>query len=80
MELTCQELVELVTDYLEGALSRPDRLRFEGHLGVCPGCAIYLDQIRGTIQAAGHLSEESLEPAMRDQLLHMFRNWKRGNA
>ena len=78
-ELTCQELVELVTDYLEDALSQDDRLRFEEHLGICPGCATYLDQMRLTIQAAGHISEESLTPALRDQLLDRFRNWKRAS-
>jgi anti-sigma factor RsiW len=75
-ELTCQELVELVTDYLEDALPPADRLRFEDHLGSCPGCATYLDQMRITIQAAGHISEESLDPVVRDQLLDLFRNWK----
>jgi anti-sigma factor RsiW len=79
-ELTCQELVELVTDYLEDALSPADRLRFEDHLGICPGCATYLDQMRMTIQAAGHISEESLDPAVRDQLLDLFRNWKIANS
>jgi anti-sigma factor RsiW len=79
-ELTCQELVELVTDYLEDALSPADRLRFEDHLGICPGCATYLDQMRITIQAAGHISEESLDPVVRDQLLDLFRNWKIANS
>jgi anti-sigma factor RsiW len=79
-ELTCQELVELVTDYLEDALPPADRLRFEDHLGICPGCATYLDQMRITIQAAGHISEESLDPVVRDQLLDLFRNWKIANS
>jgi anti-sigma factor RsiW len=79
-ELTCQELVELVTDYLEDALPPADRLRFEDHLGICPGCATYLDQMRVTIQAAGHISEESLDPVVRDQLLDLFRNWKIANS
>jgi anti-sigma factor RsiW len=79
-ELTCQELVELVTDYLEDALSPADRLRFEDHLGICPGCATYLDQMRITIQAAGHIKEESLDPVVRDQLLDLFRNWKIANS
>lgn len=79
-ELTCQELVELVTDYLENALSRDDRLRFEEHLDICPGCATYLDQMRLTIRAVGHVSEESLDPSLRDQLLDLFRNWKHGRS
>jgi anti-sigma factor RsiW len=76
-ELTCQELVELVTDYLEDALLQPDRRRFEEHLGTCPGCVTYLDQMRVTLQTMGQLSEESLDPAFRDPLLDLFRDWKR---
>jgi anti-sigma factor RsiW len=61
-ELSCAHLVELVTDYLEGALSRGDRLRFEAHLEECPHCAAYLDQIRATITASGRFREEWLQP------------------
>jgi anti-sigma factor RsiW len=75
--MTCQELVELVTEYLEGTLTVELRARFEKHLAVCPGCVDYLDQVRRTIAATGHLSEESLEPAARDQLMALFDNWKR---
>jgi len=75
--MTCQELVELVTEYLEGTLSVEMRRRFEEHLAVCPGCEDYLNQMRHTIAATGHLSEESLEPATRDQLLALFDDWKR---
>jgi len=56
-DLTCRELVELVTDYLEGALDPGDRARFEGHLDRCAGCRAYLGQMRATIWAAGHLCE-----------------------
>jgi anti-sigma factor RsiW len=76
-EMTCRELVELVTDYLEGALSDRDRERFEGHIAVCEHCTAYLDQMRVTIVATGRLTEESLDPAMRDELLSAFRGWKR---
>ncbi len=79
-ELTCQELVELMTDYLEDALSQADRLRFEEHLGICPGCATYLDQMRRTIEVTGHLGGESLDPRVRDRLLDLFRDWKRAGA
>ncbi len=75
--MTCQELVELVTDYLEDALSEDVRSRFEQHLAVCPGCIDYVDQIRETIKATGRLSEDSLEPAVREDLLHLFRDWRR---
>ena len=78
--LTCRELVELVTDYLEGALAPGDRERFEQHLEVCPGCVTYLEQIRETIRQAGRLREEDLAPPARDALLAQFRNWKETSA
>ena len=73
--MTCRELVELVTDYLEGGLSPDDHRRFESHLDVCEGCTTYLDQLRVTIAATGRLTEESLDPAMRDALLDAFHGW-----
>ena len=78
-ELSCRELVELVTDYLENALPLAERVRFEEHLAACPGCQTYLEQMRQTIDVLGRVTEESLEPAARDQLLDLFRNWKRGD-
>ena len=76
-ELTCQELVEIITDYLEDALSPAERARFEAHLSVCTGCRNYLDQMRRTIDTLGKLTEEQLEPAARADLLEVFRAWKR---
>ena len=61
-ELTCQELVEIVSDYLEGALPAGDRERFEAHLEICEGCRRYLDQMRTTIRVVGRLTEEDLDP------------------
>lgn len=75
-ELTCKELVELVTEYLEGALPPPEVNRFEAHLSDCPGCTIYVEQIRQTIRVMGEISEESLNKTMRDTLLDVFRDWK----
>ena len=75
-ELTCQELVELITDYLEGILPDAERVRFEEHLAVCAGCRNYLDQMTRTIEAVGHLNKDDLAPAARDELLELFRNWK----
>ena len=72
-DLTCQELVELVTDYLEGALSLTDRHRFDEHLTGCPYCRIYLDQMRKTIRTLGHLREESISPEALETLLARFR-------
>lgn len=75
-ELSCQELVELVTDYLEKTLSPEDRARFERHLSVCPGCVTYLEQIRQTSALAGRISEESIPPEAEENLLRAFRDWK----
>ena len=75
-EITCRELVELMTDYLEGALSEPDRDRFEHHLAGCDGCTTYLKQMRLVVKASGRLREEELEPQARDALLAAFRDWK----
>ena len=74
--LTCQELVELVTEYLEGALPPPERMRFEDHLRLCEGCTQYVEQMRTTINLTGHLSEESIEPQAKTDLLNVFRQWK----
>jgi anti-sigma factor RsiW len=75
-ELTCRELVELVTEYLEGALPDEERARFEAHLAECEGCAAYLAQMRDTLRIAGRLREESIAPAARESLLRAFRDWK----
>jgi anti-sigma factor RsiW len=73
--VTCVQLVELVTAYLDGTLPSGDRLRFEQHLVICEGCAAYLDQMRETIRLTGTLREEHLDGATRDALLHAFRAW-----
>ncbi len=75
-DLTCQQLVELVTDYLEGALSSSDQVRFQAHLAMCRYCTAYLAQMQRTIQVLGRLTEASLEPYARDDLLQLFRRWK----
>ena len=74
-DLTCAELVELVTDYFENALPLRERRRFEEHLMDCPGCSIYLEQMQTTITATGRLREEELDPRVRDALLAAFRDW-----
>ena len=74
--LTCQELVELVTDYLESVLAPGDKERFEAHLAGCAGCATYLQQMRDTIQTVGKLDENSLSPEAKENLLRLFRKWK----
>jgi len=76
-EMACKELVELVTEYLEGTLSRTDRQRFEDHLKDCGYCATYLDQMRQTIRTLGRLTEESLPEDAKQDLLRIFRDWKK---
>jgi anti-sigma factor RsiW len=74
--LACQELVEIVTDYLEGTLPEHDRARFDAHIMTCPGCREYVEQMRITIRAAGRLTVESISPGTRDELLRAFRRMK----
>lgn len=77
-ELTCQELVEIVTEYLEGAMPAEDRLRFEEHLVGCPGCTAYVEQMRDTVRLTGALREDEVDPVVLERLLESFRDWKRG--
>jgi predicted anti-sigma-YlaC factor YlaD len=71
--LTCREVVELVTAYLEGALSEPEEVRFEEHLAMCEGCAAYLDQMRRTIALVGRLDPAAVDLEACDRLGHAFR-------
>lgn len=75
-EMPCQELVEVITDYLEGALAQTDRLRFEAHLAECDACRDYLEQFRQTIALAGRIEPEQLSPRVREELLAAFREWR----
>lgn len=77
-DFTCREMVELVNDYLEGALSDADRARFEAHLAICDPCTRYLEQVQGTIDLTGRLTEESVPEPVRDDLLRTFMDWKAG--
>jgi anti-sigma factor RsiW len=74
-ELTCAQLVELVTDYLEQRLSIRDTERFEEHLAFCDGCSTYLEQMRATIAATGRLREVELPVDLQERLLAAFRGW-----
>jgi anti-sigma factor RsiW len=74
--MSCQELVELVTDYLEDALSPDERLQFEAHLEECGNCQQYLDQMRATIELTGSLAPESISPEAERTLLDAFRGWR----
>jgi anti-sigma factor RsiW len=75
-ELSCQELVELVTDYLEGALPEDERRRFDEHLSGCNGCRTYLEQMRTTIRLGGELSPREISPEAERALLEALRGWK----
>jgi anti-sigma factor RsiW len=75
-DLVCREVVELVSDYLEGALGAADHARFEAHLTACDGCSAYLEQMRGTLRLAGSLTPEALDPVFRARLVDAFRDWR----
>ena len=75
-DLTCRELVELVTDYLDNALPDTDRARFEGHLAACEGCDRYVEQIRTTVELTGHTRALERRPEI-TALLTMFRDYRR---
>ena len=74
--LVCQEAVELISDYLEGALSRADRRRLERHLRGCDACAAYLEQIRATILLTGQVQPEDIEPEVLDGLADLFEQYR----
>ena len=75
--LSCREITELVTDYIEGRLSFGQWLRFQMHVGMCRHCRAYLRQMRGTIAALGKLPEEPLDPTAHEELMRRFDSWKR---
>jgi anti-sigma factor RsiW len=74
--LVCQEVVELVTDYLEDTLSRRDRRRFDQHLAGCPHCTAYLAQMRETLRLTGRLLPEDLSPEMQREFSDIYRRWR----
>jgi anti-sigma factor RsiW len=75
-DIVCHQAVELVTDYLEGVLSRADRRRFEAHLAGCPHCTEYLAQMRATIELTGRVTPEELTPRMQDEFIALYRQWR----
>jgi len=74
--LVCQQMVELITDYLEGALPRSQRRRFEAHLAGCEHCSEYLEQMRTTIRLTGRLRAEDLSPQMSAEFAAIYRRWQ----
>jgi anti-sigma factor RsiW len=77
-ELSCREVVEILGDYLDGAMTPEDRARLEQHLADCDGCTAYLEQLRSTVRLSGRLSEEAVSPEAMAPLLEAFRAWRRG--
>lgn len=75
-EPTCRQIVELVTDYLEGRMPLEERTQFEHHLVFCEGCRIYLEQIRQTLRAARAVGEQSFSSEAREEIVRLFRGWK----
>jgi predicted anti-sigma-YlaC factor YlaD len=75
--ITCQEVVELVTDHLEGALTAQQMSLFEQHLNFCEGCVWYVDQLRATVEGLGTLIAEDVPADTRERLVGAFREWKR---
>jgi len=74
--LSCRELVELVTEYLEGSLDGETRVRFDEHVSGCPGCTAYLEQMRQTVRLTGALPPESVSEPEFAELLAAFRDWR----
>jgi len=74
--LTCKELTEWITDYLEGSLPQADHTRLEQHLSTCDGCQTYLDQMRLTVQTLGSKPRLEIPAALESELLRAFRSWK----
>ena len=76
--MNCRQVVELMTEYLEGTLPAAERARFEAHLAGCDGCREYLAQLKKTIELTGRAAAEPVPPALERQLTDAFRDWKRG--
>jgi anti-sigma factor RsiW len=78
--MTCRQVVELMTDYLDGVLSPADRARFELHMDGCDGCTAYLAQLRRTREVVGRLADEPIAPSLEQELVEAFRTWRSGTA
>jgi len=75
--ITCHEVVELVTDYLDRALPADETSLFEQHINFCDGCIVYVEQMRSTVAAVGHVREEDVPPEAKERLMAAFREWRR---
>jgi len=79
-DLTCKELVEVITDYFDGAMHDVDRARFERHLAECSGCTSVVSQFRTTIEVTGRLTEDQVTPEQREAMRDVFRRWREDGA
>jgi anti-sigma factor RsiW len=77
-EIVCRELVELVTPYLEQVLPADERAAIDRHLAACDGCRTYVEQMRQTIRAIGHVPREAITSRTREEVLAIFRAWRKG--
>ena len=77
---TCQQIVDDVTEYLDGGLPTPERVAFERHVAICPPCRGYLSQMRKVTRVAGTLREDDLSPGVREGLLRAFADWKKARS
>jgi predicted anti-sigma-YlaC factor YlaD len=75
-DMDCNQLVELVTAYLDGSLDSETRARFDEHLLECEGCENYLQQFRGTVDTVGKIDTATIDPGFRDRLLNAFREFR----
>ena len=75
-DINCAKAVSLVTDYLDGTLTQAERARFEAHLADCDNCTEHVKQIQATIQVAGEVDEDDLDPRTREELMELFRRWR----
>ncbi len=74
--LVCRQAVELISDYLEGALPKRDRERLEAHLRACDGCDEYLRQVQATIRILGNVKPTDLDPETRRGLMDLYRQFR----
>ena len=79
-DIVCREAVELVTDYLEDALSQAQRRRFEAHLANCPDCPEWLAQMRAIVALAGRVTPDDLTPRMQKEFIGLYRQWRDDEA
>jgi anti-sigma factor RsiW len=78
-ELSCQQVVELITDYLEHTLLPEVRERLEAHVTECPGCESYIEQMQLTIDMLHQIARESVFSATKQELLQLFHDWKKSS-